>query len=84
MSKAEESKKRPAKDTTGPKGPKRAKSAYQYWSSIERPKLKNEQPNLTNAEVTAQIKAIWNNLDTDSKAPFETKAAVVSRTPRKD
>jgi hypothetical protein len=67
--------KKSRKEKTGPKGPKRALSAYMYFAQSVRPSIKEQQPELTFGELTKLVATRWSNATIEEKAPFEKLAA---------
>ncbi|GAA5979303.1 hypothetical protein JCM11641_001988 [Rhodosporidiobolus odoratus] len=59
-----------------PNAPKRPLSAYMIFTQDERPKLKEEQPDVKFGEVGKILGARWKELDADEKKPWEEKAKV--------
>lgn len=68
------SKKRKRKGSSDEPKPKRALSAYMYFSTQNRAKIKEDHPNASFAEVAALVSAAWNELDEDGKKPYQTMA----------
>jgi len=56
-------------------GPKRPLSAYMYFSQAMRPKLKEEEPDLSFAELGKAIGAKWKSATDDEKSKFNKMAA---------
>jgi len=56
-------------------GPKRAKSAYIFYSTEQRPILKEAEPSLEFGELNKRLGEQWNNLDADEKKKYEEMSA---------
>eukprot|EP00475_Leptophrys_vorax_P045026 TRINITY_DN9236_c0_g1_i2.p2 TRINITY_DN9236_c0_g1~~TRINITY_DN9236_c0_g1_i2.p2 ORF type:complete len:136 (-),score=13.13 TRINITY_DN9236_c0_g1_i2:59-466(-) len=61
-------KEKKAKD---PSAPKRAKSAYIYFSVHERPRVVADQPDIAFAQVGKVLGERWQSLTAGEKAPYE-------------
>jgi len=58
-----------------PNAPKRGLSAFMYFSNAERPKLKEEQPDLPFGEVGKELGVRWKSISDKDKKQYEDKAA---------
>jgi len=56
------------------KGPKRGLTAYIYFCKENRPRLKEENPELSTKEITASLGARWKKLSDKERKPFERLA----------
>lgn len=66
-----ERKKRAKKD---PNAPKRACSAYIFYTKHRREPLTKEQPNLDHKQIISTLSKEWNALSESAKAPFNKQA----------
>lgn len=57
-----------------PKAPKRARGAYVYFTMDERPKLKDENPDLKFTEIGHALGERWRALSAEDKKKYEEKA----------
>lgn len=53
---------------------KPAASAYSFFSKDIRPRMKADNPSLSTADVTKEVKRMWDNLDGRNKRQFESMA----------
>ncbi|KAF9264531.1 hypothetical protein L218DRAFT_958238 [Marasmius fiardii PR-910] len=73
---AEKAEKTPrAKAKKDPKAPKRALSAYMFFSQDWRERIKSENPDASFGEVGKLLGAKWKELDDDEKKPYIEQAA---------
>lgn len=56
-------------------GPAKAKSAYQYFCTEQRAKIKEENPDADPPELMRLLGAAWKDLSEEDKAPYNEKAA---------
>ncbi|KAL6518900.1 FACT complex subunit ssrp1 [Orobanche hederae] len=70
------SKKKKPKKKKDPNAPKRAISAFMFFSQTERENLKKTNPGLAFTEVGRVLGERWNKLTAEEKAPYEAKAMV--------
>ncbi|KAH6774499.1 high mobility group [Perilla frutescens var. hirtella] len=68
-------KKRPKKKKD-PNAPKRAMSAFMFFSQTERENVKKSNPGISFTEVGKELGDRWNKLTAEEKAPYEAKARV--------
>eukprot|EP00980_Cylindrotheca_fusiformis_P004799 scaffold1028_cov135-Cylindrotheca_fusiformis.AAC.9 len=68
-------KKAPAKKKKDPNAPKRGMSSFMFFSNELRPKLKEEQPDLSFTEIGKEIGARFRALTDEEKKPYEKQAA---------
>ena len=61
------SSKRARKD---PSAPKRSMSAFLYFALIERPKLKEKNPDMANTDVSKLLGELWRAASKEDKRPF--------------
>ncbi|KAJ7875354.1 high mobility group box domain-containing protein [Mycena olivaceomarginata] len=78
--KAAEKAAKPAKAARGkkekdPNAPKRALSAYMFFSSDWRERIKNENPDASFGEVGKLLGAKWKELDDEERKPYVEQAA---------
>ncbi|GLB44638.1 putative HMG-box domain containing protein [Lyophyllum shimeji] len=64
-----------SKAQEGPKAPKRALSAYMYFSQDWRERIKAENPDAGFGEVGKLLNARWKELDEEEKKPYIDQAA---------
>jgi hypothetical protein len=72
---AEKSEKAPRKGKKDPKAPKRALSAYMFFSQDWRERIKAENPDAGFGEVGKLLGAKWKELDDEEKKPYIEQAA---------
>ncbi|KAJ2817304.1 Non-histone chromosomal protein 6, partial [Coemansia erecta] len=60
-------KKRSKKD---PNAPKRALSAYMYFSQAKRPTVQEENPGVTFGQIGKLLGELWKTLDENERKPF--------------
>ncbi|KAG7447230.1 hypothetical protein ARMGADRAFT_1013171 [Armillaria gallica] len=72
---AEKAEKAPRKAKKDPKAPKRALSAYMFFSQDWRERIKNENPDAGFGEVGKLLGAKWKELDDEEKKPYVDLAA---------
>ena len=53
--------------------PKRATSAFLFWSQVVRAKLKVQFPSLPNIELSRKLGILWANASDEEKAPYLEK-----------
>ena len=53
--------------------PKRATSAFLFWSQVVRAKLKTQFPSLPNIELSRKLGILWANASDEEKAPYLEK-----------
>merc|ERR1712128_71055 len=58
-----------------PKKPKRALSAFFYYAGEERTKVRTANPDFSVGEVAKELGRQWNELTSETKAPFEKQAS---------
>jgi len=56
--------------------PKRAQSAYFFFSNVRRPKLRADNKDLKMTEIAKLTGEEWKNLSSEEKKPYEDQAAV--------
>ena len=71
---APEEKKTRKRKEKDPNQPKRAISAYLFFSQEKRPEVKEEFPNLANKEVFSKLGAMWKALSEKDRAPYDEMA----------
>ncbi|KAF8642938.1 hypothetical protein AX16_009326 [Volvariella volvacea WC 439] len=72
---AEKAEKIPRKGKKDPKAPKRALSAYMFFSQDWRERIKAENPDAGFGEVGKLLGAKWKELDEEEKKPYIEQAA---------
>ncbi|KAF9074630.1 high mobility group box domain-containing protein [Rhodocollybia butyracea] len=72
---AEKSEKAPRKAKKDPKAPKRALSAYMFFSSDWRERIRAENPEAGFGEIGKLLGAKWKELDDEEKKPYVEQAA---------
>ncbi|KAJ3993138.1 high mobility group box domain-containing protein, partial [Lentinula boryana] len=72
---AEKSEKGSRKTKKDPKAPKRALSAYMFFSQDWRERIKAENPDAGFGEVGKLLGAKWKELDEEEKKPYIEQAA---------
>jgi len=72
---AEKSEKAPRKTKKDPKAPKRALSAYMFFSSDWRERIRAENPEAGFGEIGKLLGAKWKELDEEEKKPYVEQAA---------
>ncbi|KAG8384731.1 hypothetical protein BUALT_Bualt04G0148700 [Buddleja alternifolia] len=70
------SKKKKKKKKKDPNAPKRAISAFMFFSQSERENLKKTNPGISFTEVGKVLGERWNKMTAEEKAPYEAKARV--------
>ncbi|XP_071706144.1 FACT complex subunit SSRP1-like [Rutidosis leptorrhynchoides] len=70
------SKKRRPKKKKDPNAPKKAMSAFMYFSQIERQNVKRDNPSISFQEMGRVLGERWNKLSAGEKEPYEAKAQV--------
>jgi len=75
VEKAEKAKGRPAKAKKDKNAPKRALSAYMFFSQDWRERIKTENPDAGFGEVGKLLGAKWKELDEEEKKPYIEQAA---------
>lgn len=60
---------------TVPEGPKRPLSAYNFFCAKTREDLKRDNSDMSPTETMKRLGELWTNIDAESKAHFESKAA---------
>ncbi|KAL7100842.1 hypothetical protein ACP275_08G020100 [Erythranthe tilingii] len=70
------SKKKKQKKKKDPNAPKRAISAFMYFSQVERENLKKTNPGISFTDVAKVLGERWHKMTADEKAPYEAKAKV--------
>jgi hypothetical protein len=74
--KAEKTEKTPRKAAKkDPKAPKRALSAYMFFSQDWRERIRNENPDASFGEVGKLLGAKWKELDDEERKPYLEQAA---------
>ncbi|XP_073044972.1 FACT complex subunit SSRP1 isoform X1 [Primulina eburnea] len=68
------SKKKKQKKKKDPNAPKRAISAFMFFSQTERENVKKNNPGISFTEVGKELGDRWNKLTAEEKAPYEAKA----------
>ncbi|KAL0381072.1 UNVERIFIED_CONTAM: FACT complex subunit SSRP1 [Sesamum angustifolium] len=68
------SKKKKQKKKKDPNAPKRAISAFMFFSQTERENVKKSNPGISFTEVGKVLGERWNKMTADEKSPFEAKA----------
>lgn len=56
-----------------PDAPKRASSAFLFYSQVMRPRIKAEHPEMKNTEISKQLGEAWSKATDAQKAPFVQK-----------
>ncbi|GLE06355.1 hypothetical protein PINS_up015602 [Pythium insidiosum] len=56
-----------------PDAPKRASSAFLFYSQVMRPRIKAENPDMKNTEISKQLGEAWSKATDAQKAPFMEK-----------
>jgi hypothetical protein len=72
--KKETTRKRKEKKVKDPNAPKRACSAYIFYSQHRREHLIKEKPSLNHKEVISELSKEWNGLSEADKAPYVKQA----------
>ncbi|KAG7087631.1 Non-histone chromosomal protein 6 [Marasmius oreades] len=72
---AEKAEKVPRKTKKDPNAPKRALSAYMFFSQDWRERIKTENPDASFGEVGKLLGAKWKELDDEEKKPYIEQAA---------
>ncbi|KAL1662825.1 high mobility group box domain-containing protein [Schizophyllum commune] len=72
---ATKSEKTPRKAKKDPNAPKRALSAYMFFSQDWRERVKAENPDASFGELGKILGAKWKEMDDDEKKPYVEKAA---------
>jgi high mobility group protein B2 len=67
-------KKRRNRRNKDPNRPKRAMSAFMFFSNANREIVKAQSPNLSFTEIAREIGSRWKNLRSSDKAPYQTLA----------
>ncbi|ELW62714.1 High mobility group protein B1 [Tupaia chinensis] len=67
-----------------PNAPKRPPSAFFFFCSEYRPKIKGEHPGLSIGDVAKKLGEMWSNTAADAKQPYEKKAAKLKEKYEKD
>ena len=76
----EEVEKQEEKESKGKKGKhgggriKRPMNAFMVWSSLERKKLAEKEPNLHNTELSKRLGQMWKEMSEEDKAPYRQEA----------
>ncbi|GFP79264.1 fact complex subunit ssrp1 [Phtheirospermum japonicum] len=70
------SKKKKPKKKKDPNAPKRAMSAFMFFSQTEREDVKKTNPGISFTDVGKVLGERWNKLTPEEKAPYEAKARV--------
>ncbi|PIN16334.1 Nucleosome-binding factor SPN, POB3 subunit [Handroanthus impetiginosus] len=68
------SKKKKQKKKKDPNAPKRAISAFMFFSQTERENVKKSNPGISFTEVGKVLGERWNKMTAEEKAPYEAKA----------
>ncbi|PIN01765.1 Nucleosome-binding factor SPN, POB3 subunit [Handroanthus impetiginosus] len=68
------SKKKKQKKKKDPNAPKRAISAFMFFSQMERENVKKNNPGISFTEVGKVLGDRWNKMTAEEKAPYEAKA----------
>ncbi|KAL2252426.1 FACT complex subunit SSRP1 isoform X1 [Sesamum indicum] len=68
------SKKKKQKKKKDPNAPKRAISAFMFFSQTERENVKKSNPGISFTEVGKVLGERWNKMTADEKSPYEAKA----------
>nr|XP_050042980.2 transcription factor SOX-1-like [Dermacentor andersoni] len=63
---------------------KRTMNAYTLWSSAQRRKIVQENPNMHNEEVSKRLGAAWKQLNEDDKRPFIDEAKRLREQHKRD
>jgi hypothetical protein len=53
---------------------KRPMNAFMVWSSVERKRLAEKEPNMHNTELSKRLGEIWKSMTDDMKQPFRNQA----------
>lgn len=72
--KKETTRKRKEKKEKDPNAPKRACSAYIFYSQSRRATLIKEKPSLNHKEIISELSKEWNGLSDNEKAPYVKQA----------
>ncbi|TMW59463.1 hypothetical protein Poli38472_004532 [Pythium oligandrum] len=56
-----------------PEAPKRASSAFLFYSQVMRPRIKADHPDMKNTEISKQLGEAWGKATEAQKAPFIEK-----------
>jgi len=59
-----------------PSAPKRSMSAFLYFALIERPKIKEKNPDMVNTDVSRLLGELWRAASEEEKRPFVEKEKV--------
>ncbi|KAH8511037.1 hypothetical protein H0E87_008542 [Populus deltoides] len=70
----ESQKKRKPKKKKDPNAPKRSKSAYVFFSQMERENVKKSNPGIVFGEITKALADKWNAMSAEEKEPYEEMA----------
>ncbi|KAL0450590.1 UNVERIFIED_CONTAM: FACT complex subunit SSRP1 [Sesamum latifolium] len=68
------SKRKKQKKKKDPNAPKRAISAFMFFSQTERENVKKSNPGISFTEVGKVLGERWNKMTAEEKAPYEAKA----------
>ncbi|CAA0820233.1 FACT complex subunit SSRP1 [Striga hermonthica] len=68
------SKKKKPKKKKDPNAPKRAISAFMFFSQIERENIRKTNPGISFTDVGKMLGERWNKMTPEEKAPYEAKA----------
>eukprot|EP00051_Salpingoeca_urceolata_P009729 m.118226 g.118226 ORF g.118226 m.118226 type:complete len:842 (+) comp16421_c0_seq2:441-2966(+) len=68
-------KKKGAKRIVDPNAPKKPLTPFFQWLADNRAKIKSDNPELKNAEVTTEAGRLWRELDPEAKAVYEKRYA---------
>jgi hypothetical protein len=58
------------KSTIKKKGPKRAISAYAFFTKVERAAIQTAHPEASFGELSVLVGAVWNSMDEEAKQPY--------------
>jgi hypothetical protein len=72
-------KEKKVKKVRDPNKPKKNMTGYLYYAQERRSGAKSENPELRPRDLVKVMGNEWNSMDTDSKAPYEAKAATAKR-----
>ncbi|KAH8483736.1 hypothetical protein H0E87_028233 [Populus deltoides] len=70
----ESQKKRKPKKKKDPNAPKRSKSAYMFFSQMERENVRKSNPGIVFGEIAKALADKWNAMSAEEKEPYEEMA----------
>jgi len=71
--------KKAKKKVRDPDEPKRPQGAFFLYLNALRPMFKEDNPDMSHKEITAEISKNWNDLSSEEKEPFESEAAELKK-----